>query len=192
MLCYLLTEVYRYLFICTRFLHRYRRLAFMVILPALNAKPNEFSNSKTAGLGVLLSLLSLTVYSEVKPYKEPLTNILAYAAQYLLLLTYGAALAINTELTKKVPEKDLGYMLIVVNFAVIALTLVFSGSRYYIERKRKLAQEASQALRVEWACNFDDVKFNSTLDAVEASFVPPSHCLVYWSVQYKITRLPLS
>ncbi len=63
----------------------------MGILPLLSS-----STSLRATLGLVLSLCSTVYYREVEPFRNRLSNILVYAAQIMLLLTFGGALVVVT------------------------------------------------------------------------------------------------
>ena len=79
---------------------------------------------KTSGppvAGVLLSLVSLTVFREVQPYENPSTNALSAFGQWQLLSTYMLAYSLIVEL-KSAPEGK----------------LVLIGTLLYVIRRRVL------------------------------------------------------
>jgi hypothetical protein len=50
---------------------------------------------RAAMVGVFLSLCSLELFRNLEPFKSSSTNLLAYIAQYVVLLTFAAALVLE-------------------------------------------------------------------------------------------------
>ncbi len=73
-----------------------------------------------------------------------------------------------------------GVILIAVNLVVAALAIVLGVRRVAFEERIRAAAAARKAENVEWACNFDAVKFESTISCLQTSFCPPSNVLCFW------------
>jgi hypothetical protein len=69
---------------------RYRRVTFIGVLPLMFAHTD-----RAAMVGVFLSLCSLELFRNLEPFKSSSTNLLAYIAQYVVLLTFAAALVLE-------------------------------------------------------------------------------------------------
>ena len=54
----------------------------------------------------------------MNPFREAAPNILVYTAQYTILTTFGAALAIDTSLGESLDQASFGYLLAVTHLAV--------------------------------------------------------------------------
>ena len=128
----------------------------------------------------VLSLISAIIYREVEPFRRRATNLLAYIAQYTLLLTFGTALAIDTNLTRNQNDLFIGIMLVITNLVVLAVALG-TGVRRYLsyEHKDRLRLE-SQAHTVEMAASFLPGNWAKLFDDVSRNVIPRSHCLVFW------------
>jgi hypothetical protein len=85
----------------------YRRIFFIGILPLVS------SNSlRRASLGFVVALGWFLLFREVGPFSRRSTNLVAYVAQLSIMLTYGAALAIEAQLSRGVPPLVFGTMLV--------------------------------------------------------------------------------
>lgn len=69
----------------------YRRVVFVGVLPL--ASPNSATK---ASLGCVLAMASVVYFNSTSPYRVPYTNFIAYTAQYVILIVFYAALAIDT------------------------------------------------------------------------------------------------
>ena len=99
---------------------RYRRICFVGIVPLCSPLP-----ATRASLGVVLGVASLAYFIDEKPYREELTNFIAVVAQYAILITYYAALAIETGVMVSFGLEDLGMgiFLCCTNLLVFGLVL---------------------------------------------------------------------
>jgi hypothetical protein len=114
----------------------FRRIVFIGVLPLLTTKA-----SRRAAFGIFFSLISLAMYRELEPFRARSNNVLVYVAQYAILLTYGAALAIETDLSNGVddPTKKgfvkggglLGCVLVLVNGTILGLAFWMSMVRFF-------------------------------------------------------------
>mmetsp|Transcript_23219 Transcript_23219/g.62204 ORF Transcript_23219/g.62204 Transcript_23219/m.62204 type:complete len:313 (-) Transcript_23219:1184-2122(-) len=77
-----------------------RRIFFCSILP-LFGEPSE-----KAGIGCVLSIMSLMVQSNLKPYEKAVTNALSEACQYLIFFVFFTALATQSKIFR---EEDEGW-----------------------------------------------------------------------------------
>jgi hypothetical protein len=100
-------------------------------------------------------------------------------AQYATLLTFGAALTIETGLYQGLNPTTLGCCLFVANLVVAGLITTVSVRRYMRERRARHKAKARQAQRIEPASEFNDVKFKTTLDEAELTLLPPTHAMVF-------------
>ena len=69
----------------------FRRIFFIGALPLIsqNADTRCF-------LGVAFGLLSLIIISETAPFRVQFNNVIARTGQYVIIVTYGSAAAIET------------------------------------------------------------------------------------------------
>lgn len=153
----------------------YRRILFVGVLPLLSS-----DSSTKAFVGVFLATFSLIYYRELEPFLKANTNLCAATAQYCVLVTFGAALAIQNDVVEGIDPLLFGCIMVAVNLVIIGLVLAAGYQRHLAERKRRHEQKARQAQKVEWACSFDATKFQTTLDAAEQAHIPPTSSLVYW------------
>ena len=89
------------------------------------------------------------------------------------------ALAIQSKLSKNANSLALGGALLCINLVVIIMVFVMAGYKHHIEKKDRAALLERQALKIEWAAHFDAKKFETTFEAVQKAFIPPSHVLVF-------------
>jgi hypothetical protein len=80
----------------------YRRILFVGVLPLASTDA-----SIRASLGLVLAILCLQFFRESKPYRVQSTNMVAYAAQAVIAITFYAALAINTGVSLNDPISKL-------------------------------------------------------------------------------------
>jgi hypothetical protein len=69
----------------------YRRVCFIGVLPLTSPV-----SATRASLGCILAIGSVAYFREKQPYRVAFTNFIAHAAQFVILLTYYAALSIDT------------------------------------------------------------------------------------------------
>ena len=127
-------------------------------------------NATRASLGVVLAILSVAYYREEQPYRVKFTNSIAYLAQYTILITFYAALSIDTGSMMDFGLNDLGMglMLVFTNLAIFALALYLGWARFRKDQIKE-ALKRSKASKIEDASNFSDGKFASTFSVVQAS-----------------------
>ena len=121
----LLFQPYRihcYHFECTEML---KRMLFVSALPLVSPMP-----SRRAACGVALALFFAPMYREVQPFVRDATNKLAILASYAVLLTYGGALVIATDLDEKLNRFAFGCILIGVNVIILFAVIVFGAKRH--------------------------------------------------------------
>jgi len=111
-----------------------RRIAFIGLLPLLTT-----NNARRAAFGVFFSLCSSVFYREVEPFARTVNNVLVHVAQLVIFMTYAAALAIETDLSKGVSDTFMGCVLVVVN--LIILTLAFFMGLYRHKREQRKERE---------------------------------------------------
>ena len=129
-----LFQVYRidyYAFECAEM---FRRLLFIGIIPLVSS-----SSSRRAACGVALALFFTATYREMQPFVRDATNTLAQVASYVVLFTYGGALAIATGLDKKLNPFVFGSVLLGVNLAILVAVLGF-GVRKHAEGSQWLRE----------------------------------------------------
>ena len=111
---------------------------------------------KTSGppiAGVMLSLVSLTVFREVQPYENPSTNALSAFGQWQLLSTYLLAYALLTELSAA-PQSKLvfvGTVLLLCNLYTVfaALYLQINEGDRRVELSLTLAEHEMRETELE-------------------------------------------
>jgi len=114
-------------------LEMYRRVLLVGALPLLSAR-----SSRRAALGVVFALLSAVAYREMQPFAVGHNNQLAHVAQLSILLTFGAALALDTDIGNNVDNTFLfGLLLVVGNGVVLALALAMGAKRHYLDERRQ-------------------------------------------------------
>jgi hypothetical protein len=74
----------------------------------------------------VFSFVSLQFYREVEPFRRNMTNILAFIAQYALLVTFGSALAMETNLTRNQNNFLIGIALVLTNLAILVFALIIA------------------------------------------------------------------
>jgi hypothetical protein len=90
----------------------YRRILFIAVLPLLSTH-----YSIRASFGCLLALICIYIMREIQPYREEFANTLAYVSQFVVFITYHAALSVETssQMNFLFSGENLGVWLIVVN-----------------------------------------------------------------------------
>jgi len=126
----LLFDVYRPSLYFFEALEIYRRILFVGVIPLISIRA-----ARRAAFGLMLGIVSAISFRELEPFVRSATNLLAYVASYTVVLTFGAALVIDTGLNKNLNDALFGFMLVIVNLIVI--TLAFSlGAKRAITRSR--------------------------------------------------------
>ncbi len=147
----------------------FRRIFFVSILPLLSTR-----SSRRAAIGVFAAVCSSLVFRELEPFERPFVNTLAHVGQLMLFFTYGAALCIATDVTKKAPPALFGAVLIVANTLVLGLALAAGVRRAVVAERARRAALQRLARGVDWACDFSSEKFATTFAAVRRACVPPT------------------
>jgi len=111
----------------------YRRVFFIGVLPLVT---ND--NARKAALGMCSALASLILFRESEPFEIDATNTLAALCQLTVLLNFGAALVIATELSNGLEPSVLGTILVAANCVVLGLFVAMSFRRFW-QRKRENA-----------------------------------------------------
>lgn len=154
---------------------RYRRIIIVGTLPLMSTQ-----TTKRAVLGMLLSLVSLALYREMQPFNRKSTNLVAYVAQYAVLITFGSALVLEVEIFQGLNSWALGSLLCIVNLVIITMVLRMSLVRYFSDRAFSRASKMKSANgKVEWAVGFSEGKLKTTFDAVTEHYVSSSQGLVF-------------
>lgn len=152
----------------------YRRTIMIGILPLLAA-----STALRAVLGEVFALMSLVCFRETEPFLQHATNLLAAVSQYCVLVTFGAALIIETGISQGLNSFAFGCALVLCNISIAAVIAFVCIRRFAQEERERAETEAGRARTIEWAVGFSDTKFQTTLEVVEERHVPPTHCLMY-------------
>jgi len=153
----------------------YRRVVFIGCLPLVSAR-----SDRRAAIGVFLAIISIALYRETQPFIRQSTNLIVYVAQYAILTTFGAALAIDVQLDSGLNDFIFGVLLCFVNVVVIFLALYLSAMRYFHDMSQfRAARDRTANGKIEWAVGFDKNKHTTTLDAIAENFVSPSQCIAF-------------
>jgi hypothetical protein len=154
----------------------YRRILFVGIVPLCSPLP-----ATRASLGVVLGIMSLAYFIDEKPYRVEVTNFVAVVAQYAILITYYAALAIETGVMISFGLEDLGMglFLCATNLLVFALVLGLGWRRFHRQHAAE-EQRKRKADRRESAHGFSKQKFKTTFEAINHSSVPASHVMLFY------------
>ena len=110
----------------------YRRIFFIGVLPLISADP-----ANRAYIGCGLALVSAIYFREMTPFRIPFTNFVAVVAQYSILVTFMAALILETDSLEKfgIGGFGLGVLLCSVNGTIIFLAFFVGWKRYRYERR---------------------------------------------------------
>lgn len=101
-------------------------------------------------------------------------------AQCTIILTFGSAVAIETNLSQGLNPLLLGVVLFCVNLSILILAIAMAFRRFRIRQVAAVKQLEQQAKKLELASFFSAVKFKTTFDAIKRNYVPPSSCLMFW------------
>ena len=103
-----------------------RRVFFIGIIP-LMAQEDE----QKCFIGMIFALMSIVVYNEAAPFQQPFNNVIAKAAQYVILVTFGSAVAITTGISHGLNSTVYGVFLLAVNFFLVLLIVYFALKRVH-------------------------------------------------------------
>ena len=122
----------------------------------------------------------LLAFSTVMPFWFATTNNLAYLAQIVILCVFLSALAIEVNLGADGDNVLFGIVLIAINLSTIFLA--FGTSWIQHKQKQKLAEieRTKMVTKLEWAVGFSPTKFQTTMDKVTSSAIPPNNCLAFY------------
>ena len=109
----------------------YRRVLFNSVIPVISDV-----STKRAACGVFLALLSSVVYRELSPYRHWHTNMLAQVSCYTIMLTYGAALALKSDMREGISDSLFGWVILLVNVVLIGLVMALASYRHWVQTKR--------------------------------------------------------
>lgn len=84
-------------------------------------------------------------------------------AQYCVLLTFGAALVIETGLSRELNSFFLGLSLVLSNLLIAVLIASVCVSRFRSHERELAVRIKGQAQSIEWAIGFSATKFQTTL-----------------------------
>jgi hypothetical protein len=151
----------------------YRRIVFIGVLPLASPVP-----ATRASLGCVLAIMSVAYFREGRPFRVGFTNAIAHVAQFVILVTFYAALSIDTGVMVDFGLQDtgMGIFLVVTNVAIFGLTAFLGWSRYRVDQA-KAALKKSKAQRLEDGSSFTAEKFKTTFDAVVQTSVSARVCL---------------
>jgi hypothetical protein len=112
-------------------------------------------------------------------------------AQYAVVLTFVVALMLNAGVGDGLSDATIGTFLVLVNISVLGVAVSSATARFIEEQKKNKLSKSFGTNHVEWACEFSDVKFKTTFDAIQEHSVPPSSCLVFWYTDMKSAKQAL-
>jgi hypothetical protein len=120
------------------------------------------------------------------------TNFIAHIAQFVILITFYAALAIDTGVMIDFGLKDLGMgiFLVLVNVSIFLLSVYLGWMRFKRElRLRELM--VAKANTIEQAGWFTDDKFKTTFEAISHNSVTASHVLMFHYTTLALAKMAL-
>ena len=111
-------------------------------------------------------------------------------AQFVILLTYYAALSIDTGIMIDFGLKDLGMgiFLVLVNLSICFLSLWLGWERLQRYRDSEELLQAKANL-IENAAGFTQDKFSTTFEAISQTSVSSSHILVFHYTTLRLAKL---
>jgi hypothetical protein len=159
----------------------YRRIMFIGVVPLISPR-----SATRASFGCILAVISVVYFREEQPYRQGFTNVIAYVAQFCILLTFYGAMAIETRsmITFGLQGVSLGVFLFVTNLVIAVLCFWFAWLSYHKEQQRKVVKE-TKADSNEDARGFSSKKFNTTFEALWRHSIPSSHTLVFYYTSYE-------
>ena len=102
------------------------------------------TGSLRACFGCFVSIVFAVYTREAIPFLRGTTNVLLVVAQYQILATYLAALALETEALSIIGLSDtaLGVLLLVLNLSVVAISLFWCSQRYLKDQEHRHWRQA--------------------------------------------------
>lgn len=125
----------------------FRRILFISIIPLL-------SKQYRSTFSCLITFLFIYVFRERQPFREEFSNSLAYLSQFSILLTFHAALSIetSTEWNYFFKNQSLGLWLIFINLLPFILTIWWA----IISTKKEYQYQVNRLLKVKKNDIFDN------------------------------------
>ena len=150
---------------------QYRRIIICGVIPLCSTV-----NATRASLGVVLAILSLMYFREERPYREKQVNFIAYVAQFAILVTFYAALSIDTNVMMDFGLKDLGMglFLCAVTLSVLGLAAALGVNRVRRHSREERIKQ-SKAAKVEDASTFTANKFRTTVQELLRKLLTSFH-----------------
>lgn len=145
----------------------YRRMVFVSVIPLVSSE-----SATRASFGAILAIASMMYYREEQPFKTGFTNFIAYVAQACILLTFYAALAIETGVMVDFGLKDagMGIFLALCTSSIFFLAAWF-GYKKMTQDRHEIIARLAKSVALEKAVEYTDTKFKTTVDAIQNSMV---------------------
>ena len=122
--------------------------------------------------GVLVAVTSLAVQNSLQPYHDRLTNALATSCQVALFLVFLMGLLLNNGL-----HVTFGVTVVLVGAVAATLAVTVYGHLYEVARLSKVMPPPS--IHPEWAVDWKQTKFKTTMDTVRDHHVANESILVW-------------
>lgn len=115
-------------------------------------------------------------FREERPYREKQVNFIAYVAQFAILVTFYAALSIDTNVMMDFGLKDLGMglFLCAVTLSVLGLAAALGVNRVRRHSREERIKQ-SKAAKVEDASTFTANKFRTTVQELLRKLLTSFH-----------------
>eukprot|EP00615_Pteridomonas_danica_P006247 CAMPEP_0114341470 /NCGR_PEP_ID=MMETSP0101-20121206/9069_1 /TAXON_ID=38822 ORGANISM="Pteridomonas danica, Strain PT" /NCGR_SAMPLE_ID=MMETSP0101 /ASSEMBLY_ACC=CAM_ASM_000211 /LENGTH=693 /DNA_ID=CAMNT_0001475085 /DNA_START=3333 /DNA_END=5414 /DNA_ORIENTATION=+ len=135
-------------------------------------------------------MASVAYFREERPYRYRFTNFIAYVAQVAILITFYAALSIETGVMMDfgLGGLGMGLFLVLTNLVIFGLLLFLAYQRFKRERKQRNAIVLT-ASRTEDASHFSAEKFITTFTAISHRSVPASHVLLFHYTSFALGQM---
>lgn len=165
----------------------YRRIVFIGVLPLTSTV-----TAKRASFGCFLAIVSLAYFREQSPYRMEFVNQIAYLAQFLILITFYAALSIDTGVLMDfgMSGRSLGIFLMSANLLTVFLVIYIGLSRFHAQKLQE-DQIRQKAEKMEWALTFSSEKFRTTFAALTERSVPVSDILLFHYTSHDLARMAM-
>jgi hypothetical protein len=107
-------------------------------------------DDKRGGFGIMLALVSIILYREKQPYRKKFMNSIMVSAQYTILLTFLAAVAILTDMNRGLSDLVFGTVMFFINVAVLGLVLYLAYCNYKKEINSFVTRTVLLPLGMTW------------------------------------------
>jgi len=153
----------------------YRRMFFIGVLPLTAEEPVT-----KAYIGAGLAMAMTIYFREMMPSRNPFTNLLAVVSQYQILFVFLAALFIITAAIDRVNVSQfaLGCLLVFAN-SIVLLGAIYAGWLAHLRDLKRMKRRERKVIKIEYAVQFEDEKFESTLESVADSSLAQTSVLAY-------------